>query len=437
MRAGSCRILAAVLALSLGVLAQSAPEERAFPQSKTAIENALKKLPTAGRLPTLDGFAVPGDRDLSRYQRGYYQCEIKVTPKPAGGVVVRVSAKITAWYPDATAAKAGYETLPSNGRLEGDLLDQLQESLGMSATASSPPANTNVVSKKRTEIPGATISAPTPNPSELSDAISASRTAATSPTAPLKQGSAAEDVASLQTQKAVTDKHLEELKSEAQNLEEILRTQAHPTNLAAVKKSGTPVLGSPAEGAKLLFSASAGDEFEVLEATPNWVHVRISGLSRGWLRRSSVELGSADKDAPAADAAAAPAASEQAPNKGGAPFQVENEEIASFPGDWAPLRGKTVKIISVQEPNGKGPSTDARAKLAFAKSVLGKEYADLARDSGGTAGLVLIFDAEDGGMMAATLPVLQQWKSGDLSDEGLWRRCYFDPPEMSGKTANP
>ena len=95
-----------------------------------------------------------------------------------------------------------------------------------------------------------------------------------------------------------------------------------------------------------------------------------------------------------------------------------------------------MKIISVQETADKTANTGSRAKLEFAKSVLGKEYAELSRDSG-AAGIVLIFDAEDGGMMAATVPVLQQWKAGGLSDEALWRRCFFDPPEMSGQVAKP
>ena len=43
---------------------------------------------------------------------------------------------------------------------------------------------------------------------------------------------------------------------------------------------------------------------------------------------------------------------------------------------------------------------------------------------------MLVFDSADGGMMAVTVPVLREWKAGKLSDEALWRRCYFDPPEM-------
>jgi len=43
---------------------------------------------------------------------------------------VRLSAKITAWYADRDVAKSGYEVLASNGRLELDLLDRLDEKLG-------------------------------------------------------------------------------------------------------------------------------------------------------------------------------------------------------------------------------------------------------------------------------------------------------------------
>jgi hypothetical protein len=44
-------------------------------------------------------------------------------PGEAGATVVRLSAKITAWYVDRDVAKSGYEVLASNGRLELDLLD--------------------------------------------------------------------------------------------------------------------------------------------------------------------------------------------------------------------------------------------------------------------------------------------------------------------------
>jgi hypothetical protein len=415
---------------------QNAAVERRFTQSKVVVEKALKDLrpALAGRLPVLDGFADPGSRPLDRFQRGYYQCEVAVSSTTSGGSLVKVSAKITAWYADPAPGKSGYQVLASNGRIENDLLDQLGDGLGAKGTApaaSASPTSAFPTAASRpggkSEETGPKISAPLPNSSVLADAIASSKTPATAAVSAPKSG---EDVASLQTQRAVASKHVEELTTEARNLEEILRTQAHPNNLAAVKKSGTPVLASPNEGAQVLFAATAQDEFEILDINASWVHVRMSGLSRGWILRSNLELPDSTPAAPAAKQE--PASPAQA-----VPFQVSGEQIASFPGSWAALQGKTVKIISVEETADKSANTGSHAKLEFAKSVLGKEYAELAHDSGGAAGIVLIFDAEDGGMMAATLPVLQQWKAGNLSDEALWRRCFFDPPEMSGQAANP
>ncbi|MGA8310338.1 MAG: hypothetical protein WB755_09940, partial [Terriglobales bacterium] len=66
-----------------------------------------------------------------------------------------------------------------------------------------------------------------------------------------------------------------------------------------------------------------------------------------------------------------------------------------------------------------------------------RQYADLIRTSSSVVGVVVIFDSDDGGMIAATVPTLRQWKSGTLSDEAFLRRCFFDPPEVFGLVANP
>jgi hypothetical protein len=67
--------------------------------------------------------------------------------------------------------------------------------------------------------------------------------------------------------------------------------------------------------------------------------------------------------------------------------------------------------------------------LEFAKSVLNTDYPELAQKTQELAGIVLIFDSADGGMLAATFATLQQWKAGTLSDAALWHQCFFDPPE--------
>jgi hypothetical protein len=210
------------------------------------------------------------------------------------------------------------------------------------------------------------------------------------------------------------------LQAEAQSLEEVLKNQAHPKNLVAVKKNGTPVVATASLTAKTLFLATAHDEFEMLDFTRDWVHVRISGLSRGWIWRNNLEMPNSvpDTDAPPNPV---PVAAEL--------FHVTREDKAPFPGDWTPLRGKNVKIVSVEKINDAEPDTGPRLRLEFAKSVLDKDYAELAQKPQELAGIVVIFDAVDGGMLAVTFPTLQQWKAGKLSDAALWHQCFFDPPE--------
>ena len=69
-------------------VAQTGAYERTFRQSKSAVEKALKELQPsmAGRLPALDGFALPGDHPLNRYQRAYYQSAVQVSSTASGGI---------------------------------------------------------------------------------------------------------------------------------------------------------------------------------------------------------------------------------------------------------------------------------------------------------------------------------------------------------------
>jgi len=418
--------VATAMLLSSRSHAQSAPYERTFKQSKATVDKTLKSLQSAasGRLPVLDGFTVPGDHSLEHFQRGFYQCAIQTSSAPSGGTLVRVSTKITAWYADPDSSKSGYQSLPSNGRLETDFLDRLQDALSgpaSSAVTSSPVVSPQSQPKSASAASAPASLAPLPNHGASATSIPNSKLPAAPDPSPFKLGSGvgSDLTTSLATQKAVADKHMEELTKEAKGLDEILRTQAHPKNLVAVKKSGTPVLVSPVEGAKVLFLATAEDEFEILDMNVNWVHVRISGLSRGWIRRTSLEVPEVFASNEKAEDPPGPASAE--------PFQVKSEEIASFPGTWEPLHGKTVKILTVQKASASG--SGPQAKLEFTKSLFEKEYTELKQAPTSAAGVVVIFDSEDGGMAAATLPALQQWKAGTLSDQAFWRRCFFDPPD--------
>jgi hypothetical protein len=393
---------------------QNAPYERAFPQSKAAVEKALAAMPgnLAGHLPVLDGFANSGQQPLDRYQRAYYQSKVQVISTSSGGSLVRVSTKVTAWYLDPAGSHSGYQLLTSNGRLESDLLDQLADQLangstensGRTASVSSPEPSTEARS------PEPTISAPGPKFPDTNRTFSSS----------LSQGlSAAEGDRSSAPQKM--EKSDSALQAEADSLEEVLKKQAHPKNLVAVKKSGTPVVSTPSLTAKPQFLASMHDEFEMLDFNADWVHVRISGLSRGWIWRNSVEMPDGIRDTDAAPAAGlAPAADL---------FHVIRQETSTFPGDWEQLRNKNVKIISVQKVDENAKDAGPKARLEYTKFLLEKNYQELAQGPAAPAGIVVIFDSADGGMIAATMPALQQWRAGTLSDSALWHKCFFDPPE--------
>jgi hypothetical protein len=414
--------IAAILALLVApcLPAQTGLYEKSFPQSKAAVEKVLKNLQPglSGHLPTLDGFAQPGEHALDRYQRAYYQITVQVSATSSGGSLVRASAKVTAWYNDPSGAHSGYQVVTSNGRLESDMLDLLAEDLVKvhgftnAAPALSHTKPSTATATQDSNLPSAPAS---PEPS-FSSSVSQSLAA--------QERASAKSVA-----KSDQDKNTASLQAEAVSLGEVLKNQAHPKNLVAVKKSGTPVVATPSLTAKPQFLASMHDEFEMLDFNRDWVHVRISGLSRGWIWRNSVEMpeGIPDTEVPTA-AAQAPAADF---------FRVSREETAPFPGDWTPLRGKNVKIISVQKLDDAAKEGGPKEKLEYAKFLLDKNYAELVKTQE-LAGVVVIFDSADGGMIAATVPTLQQWRAGTLTDSALWHKCFFDPPETfdSGSAAS-
>jgi hypothetical protein len=317
--------------------------------------------------------------------------------------------------------------LPSNGRLEADMLDRLQAILAsqtagpqpasQAAPASEPPpVSAPSVPANTVDIPAGS-KFPVPrnalglSPSGAVPPEAATRSAPSSPTA--------EDLPSLRQRREEAEKRMKELTSDVQNLEEILHNQAHPNNLAVVKKSGTLVLARPQANAPALFSAEAKDEFEILGTDGGWVHVQISGVSRGWIRRAQLDfpqgLDDNSNEAGAFDGA------------GNTAFQVTHEETRTFVGNWELLRGKTVRVIWV-DPSGQRSS--AWAKRDFAKSLLLKALKDASSADQAVAGVVIVFDSADGGQIASTIENAKQWQSGKVSEASFWQHCSLDPPEL-------
>ena len=213
-------------------------------------------------------------------------------------------------------------------------------------------------------------------------------------------------------------KQAQALTLKADNLAQILHNQSHPADLAVVKQFNTPVVSQPMEGAQVLFRADAEDEFRVLDAMEGWVHIQISELSRGWIRRDFVDL-------PGAATISVAAMSDDQHDKD--LLRQTKEEVGKFPGTWEPLNGRQVKMIWVQplvsDKFGSEP------KWPLAKTIFRKADAGPPTASNEIAGVVVIFDSADGEMAAATMANLQQWRAGHLSDAAFWKSCWRDPAD--------
>jgi hypothetical protein len=207
------------LASGLGshpVFAQSVPYAREYPKSKEDVDKALKELGafTGQKLPIVDGFVATGDRPLDRYERAFYQFSVDVLPGSPDHTVVRLSAKITAWYADREPWKSGYQTLPSNGRLELDFLDRLSEKFGEKPVAS--------VLKSQVQAPAAKLDLSTGLPK---NPLPPAKTSAPAPTSGAVAASI-DELSSLRTKREAEEKRMSELATELRNLQDIEHNQS-------------------------------------------------------------------------------------------------------------------------------------------------------------------------------------------------------------------
>jgi len=408
-----------IVSLLLGgavAAAQSNSSEHVFQVSRADLDKALASLhaTSPGRLPILDGFVAPEVSALEKYQRAYFQYKLEIRPAGAGATALRVSAKVTAWYAGDKTAQAGYRVLPSNGRLETDLVERLEEAL----------------QQKSPDVAGDTLSnsgpAQTTTDRTPAGARSSTRSAKSSTfglTFPRAQPDSRAAMTPPDSHELAQQKRIQQLSDQAANLEEVLHNQAHPNDLAAVRKAGTPVFAKPVEPGDVLFRADAEDEFKVLDESGGWVHVQVSGISRGWIRRPDLEM--PGEAIAAADTTKQPAT---------APEPETHEETSLFPGEWTALRGRMVRIAWV-EPASDGVQ-GAMDRWQLARSAFRATYDRISRSNMKVDGVVLVIDASDGGMVAATIDALRRWNTGVISDAAFRKECWTDSPEALGETAH-
>jgi len=451
---GAGAILCWIFLATTSVFAQASPTyQRVYPHSVADVRAAVQSLHSTarGRLPTLEGFVEDQTKPpLFRYDKGFYECTFDVAPAIGGGTLVTVSTKITAFLNDPDTGVSGYRVLISNGRVENDMLDRIEEALrpdaaAAPASAPAPPApNTAAASKPAPSSGGlrpARNFAPPPTPysepvanstsnatggesSSRDDSSSNSESraprTAIAPAAALPTG---ESVEVMRNQRLADERKAQDLNAYVRNLETIQQNQSRPADLAIVRKSKTPILTKDVEGAPVLMMAEAQDEFQVLDVSGTWVHVQISGASRGWLRRTQVEM-------PAGFAQSTASADAHAGSDGG-PFKLSKEETSPFTGNWDKLHGKNVRIEWVGAPGTTNPSQ----KLAFAKSLFLKAYDGLGSSHENIGGIVVVFDSADGGQIAATLASVKQLAEKSISEAAFWRECSLDPVDAFQATS--
>ncbi len=435
-RFGTLLVALAFLAALAG--AQATPYERRYSSATSDVERVVRNLrpSSSGRLPTVDGFVQATDQPSDNYERGYYECTFQVIATPSGGATVRASAKITAWYNDPTPGRSGYRVLVSNGHIENDFLDQIQEALGPASvpkradspalataskptTASAPQVSTGGLRPQTGLDPAASdLGESSSRKSGVAGDFSPLPRQPTEPAAPAVPSG--ESLETLKLQRAAVEKRAQELSSDIKNFEDILHNQVRPADLATVKTAGTHVLSKPAEGSPVLFSADAEDEFQVLEFEGAWVHVQISGSSRGWIRRAQLEMPAEYKDSPAETSDPAPAVATL--------FNISKDETTTFGGKWAPLASKQVRVIWL-EPASPAATSTPREKLAYARTLFEKTYRELKLPAPAVDGVVIVFDSADGGQIAATIAGIKGLVNGTLAPTEFWKQCSLDPPE--------
>jgi hypothetical protein len=359
-----------------------APQQRKFAASTESLKAALKDLGaySGGRLPTLTGFVTEG-LDLGKYQRPYYEFKLEMEPQ-GDATLVRVKAHVSAWYGAPGSPEGMYKELPSNGRLESDLLDRLK--------------------------------------TYLTDHL----ITATTDISLLEQ-----HVASLKEEVATAQARRDQLRQQAKNLQD----GASDVNRIFVSplRTGVPVFSEPSENTSVILRAESEDEFEVTELQGAWYRVSIEGTRVGWLKRSQVrQLTAKVVRAPEESAAAS---AEPA-------FTVSREHIYPFAGEWERLKGKTALFLFIQPTSAASANSPSEVKLHFAESLFAERYAEMTHSSSSKQfdGIVMIFLDHKGGVAAATVSDIKLWREGALSRSAFLLRCSLDPHSaFKSKTAGP
>ena len=426
---------ALLFSLCLVVRAQEADStDRVYKHRKAEVEEALQALKayTTNRLPVLDGFVNANASTIAKLENPHYQLRIEVESQGPNQTLVAVSAKITAWNAEEDPSRSQYVVVPSNGRLEQDMLDRLSVLLekgsaslgaGRAAAPASDPAASSSSPAPLLDAPGsnAPISTHPPSPGVSPGEATANPTSPVPPSGSVSRANSsdpaalASEIASIRAERQAAEMSQRKLQQQISELEANAGSQKFLSNLAAVKTPQASIFQQDDDTSKVLFRADPEDEFEVINVKGTWVHIRLENGTEGWIRGGQLQPPQEVDDTE--DAAAA------------LNFSTPNQEIKPFGGEWSPLKGKPSLFVFAQ-PNRAIPSTIlGQSQFAFAKHIFTEGYREAMHSEQPMSGVVVVFLGDKGGVAAATLADIRRWRDGAITDKVFFERCSFDPPE--------
>jgi len=405
-----------LLGMGLGTAAgaqQVPPKERLYNQPQVEIQKALEQMQAyeTQRLPALAGFVNASAASLDRLQNPRYQFHIDILFQGPSQTVVRVSAKITAWFEDTGPSASHYEVVPSNGRLEEDLLDRL--SVYIEKGASRQPV-------AGIAPPPPPAASPNPGPAGTSGAPAAAASPGAATTPPLSAvptGNAPEALASriaaIRTERETLEQKERALQQQVSELQSASRNEVFLKNVAVVRSPQTPIYEQDQETSKILLHADPDDEFPIHEVRGGWVRVGMEKGAEGWLRGSQLRQPGDPSDA---DTAALN-------------FNASQEEIKPFHGEWSQLKGKNALYVFAQPARELPASALGQNQLRYAEFTFVEGYREATHSEQEVDGVVVVFLGQKGGVAAATLADIRRWHEGTLTDKLFLERCSLDPSE--------
>jgi hypothetical protein len=423
---------AILLSAGLASAQQADSTDRVYKHRKAEVEEALQTLKAyeTNRLPVLDGFVSANATTIAKLENPHYQLRIEIESQGPNQTLVSVVAKITAWSAEEDPSRSQYVVIPSNGRLEQDMLDRLSVLLekgnidrdATSAADSAGAPSSSSASPVVSAAGGAPGSSHPPPPNASSAGSSPSNAASPGSTSSsasrinsVDPSALAGEIASIRDQRQSSEMNQRKLQQQISELEANASSQKFLSNLAVIKAPQTPVFQQDADTSKVLFRADPEDEFEVINVKENWIHVRLENGADGWVRGAQLQPPGEIDDTEDASAALN--------------FSTPNQEIKPFAGDWTPLKGKPSLFVFAQ-PNRAIPNAIlGQSQFAFAKHVFTEGYREAMHSEQPMSGVVVVFLGDKGGVAAATLADIRRWRGGAITDKVFFERCSFDPPE--------